>query len=117
MINVRGTFVWISDILEEILKGISKDGDISGLRNKVEVTGSTWTENYADSSELWNLWNQKKAELKVLGDETTYAKLYSNIGLFKTLNRGAISKSPYKSVVMDLKLGNMKAALNIPTKI
>jgi len=45
----------MSDILEQILSGISDDGDISGLKGKIEITGSTWSENSASSKELWSL--------------------------------------------------------------
>jgi len=56
--------------------------------------------------------------MKKLGEEISYSGIFNNVGMFKTLtSRASISKSPYKKVTMDLKLGNMKSALKIPTNL
>lgn len=114
-INVRGTNIWVVDILELILESMGGGSGTSGMKNYFEVKGYTRNEIQSAPSEFWKLWKEKKGVLEELGDEVTYSKIYSSMKKsFKQMNTKAkLYESPYKSITMDLKLGNMKKKFGI----
>jgi len=112
MINVRGTYIWIYDILEVIYNSLGTSGNVDSAYNYFEVKNVTY--DVSTPADYWRLWTEKKGVLddfKLLGEEIKYHKIYSQMeGSFKAMNQKAkLYESPYRSIKMDLKLGNMKA--------
>ena len=119
LINIRGSYIWVVDIMKEIYNLFVSTQDFKSNTQYIEVRGLTRKSIGLNAKDAWALWNEKRRTIKSLKDSITYANIYNTMeSTFENLYTSSkLSASPYSSITMDIKLGNMKQKLGIPTKI